>query len=180
MRRRPLEPEALQGLRDLRQADVHPEADGGEIQALRERVHQRHRTIGLVSEVLRPPLLAVGKPDLHRLILDDARRVVAPGLEGCQVDEGLDQRAHRPPAIQGAIEAIEGDVAPADDGDDVAALGRRHDDRAFERGTRILALVQPRELAVQSLFGLLLRAWLEARVNPEARLGEVFLAIVAA
>ncbi len=105
--------------------------------------------------------------------------MVASRLQGAQVDEWFDQGTERTPAVQRAVEAVESDIAPADDGDDVPALRRGHDNRPFELGGRIFPAIQPGELPVQRELGLLLSTRLQAGVDPQACLGQILLAIVA-
>ena len=106
------------------------------------------RTIGtgpfdLLLEVLRLPVLAILELHVHRLVLHHGGGVVAAGFERRQVDEGLHERAHGAARIQRAVEAVVADIAAADDGDHVPALGRGDDDRAFERRVRVLLLLDP-------------------------------------
>ena len=83
--------------------------------------------------------------------------------------------------IERAVEAVVTDIAPADDRDHIAALGRGDDHSTFERlGAALVLPIEPRQLALERALGLILRAWLEARVDAQPRFGQVLIAIVAA
>jgi len=75
-----------------------------------------------MGEVFRPPVFAVHQLHVDRRVLHDGGGVVVPALQRRQIDERLHQRAHRAVRIQRAVKAVVTDIAPADDGDHVAAL----------------------------------------------------------
>ncbi len=89
-----------------------------------------------------------------------------PALECGEIDKGLDERSHGAFGIQGPVEAVVADVAPANDRNHVPALRRRDDDRALEAPVRLLVhAVEPLELAFEGALRLFLHARLETGVD---------------
>ena len=138
--------------RHFRQTHFQTQTHRGEIHGLRERSHERHRSVELLGNVLRRPHFPVGQFHFHRSVLDDGRGVVAAALDGREIDHRLHQRADRALRIERAIETVEARLPAADQCDDFAVLRRRDDDDAFKFAVVLLLarFVEPVEFLRQA------------------------------
>ena len=113
-------------------------------------------------------------------VFDHGGGIVVAGFDGGEVHGGLHERADGAAGIERMIETAGSDVAAADHGDDIAAVGLRHDQGAFERGAVLFAGgVEALERGGDGAFGRGLGARVEAGVHGQAGGGEVGFGVVA-
>src|SRR5690606_4118561 len=120
-----------------------------------------------VVEVLRQPRLAVLELDLDRRVVDRRCQRVTLALERREVDDGLDQRADRPPRVERAVETVVTALAAADEGEHLRVVRARDDDCAFERRRALAARLDRVELADQRAFRRGLHDGVERRKDLE-------------
>ncbi len=129
---------------------------------------------------MRRPDAAVAELECDRCVVEHGRCIVAAGLERGEVHCGLHQRADRPTRIERPVEAFGADGAPADDGDDVAAVWVGNDHRSLEVCTTHAArCIETAQVPRKRLLCRRLRTRIEGRVHGESGGSQICLGVVA-